>query len=119
MNEEFCLTPATVEDEDFGVRGSLPRRSVAKTGAQRRHRFSTADRASKAAERFASRRSPKRFGCGYAAVRSLAAQYFRVVSAFASYDATSVYFAVQIRPVLFSKSLPIGGVSAKWRRELP
>ena len=29
--------------------GSLPRRSAAKTGAQRRHRFSTADRASKAA----------------------------------------------------------------------
>jgi hypothetical protein len=37
--------------------------------AQRRHRFSTADRASKAAWRFASRRSPKRFGCGYAALR--------------------------------------------------
>jgi hypothetical protein len=34
--------------------------------AQRRHRFSTADRASKAAWRFASRRSPKRFGCGFA-----------------------------------------------------
>ena len=35
--------------------------------AQRRHRFSTADKASKAAWRFASRRSPKRFGCGSAA----------------------------------------------------
>jgi hypothetical protein len=32
--------------------------------AQRRHRFSTADKASKAAWRFASCRSPKRFGCG-------------------------------------------------------
>jgi hypothetical protein len=56
--------------------GSLPRRSAAKTGAQRRHRFSTADRASKAAcpECFrGSRRSPKRFGCGYAALGSLAA----------------------------------------------
>jgi hypothetical protein len=37
--------------------------------AQRRHRFSTADRASKAAWRFASRRNPKRFGCGFAALR--------------------------------------------------
>ena len=36
--------------------------------AQRRHRFSTADRASKAAWRFASRRSPIFFGCGLAAL---------------------------------------------------
>ncbi len=51
--------------------GSLPGRSVAKTGAQRRHRFSIADRASKAAWRFASRRSLKSFGCGCAALCSL------------------------------------------------
>ena len=36
--------------------------------AQRRHRFSTGDRASKAAWRFASRRSPIFFGCGLAAL---------------------------------------------------
>jgi hypothetical protein len=37
--------------------------------AQRRHRYSIADGASKAAWRFASRRSPKRFGCGSVALR--------------------------------------------------
>ena len=39
--------------------------------AQRRHRFSTGDRASKAAWRFASRRSPKKFSCSYVALYSL------------------------------------------------
>ena len=40
--------------------------------AQRRHRFSDAPTPSKAAWRSASRRSPKDFGCGCAALRSLA-----------------------------------------------
>ena len=39
--------------------GSLPRRSAAKTGAQRRHRFPSVRLHPKAAWRFASRRSPK------------------------------------------------------------
>ena len=39
--------------------------------AQQRHRFSTGDGASKAAWRFASRRSPKKFSCSYVALYSL------------------------------------------------
>jgi hypothetical protein len=39
--------------------------------AQRRHRLSTGDGASKAARRFASRRSPNKFSCSYVALYSL------------------------------------------------
>ena len=39
--------------------------------AQRRHRFSREDRDSKAAWRFASRRSPNKFCCSYVVLRSL------------------------------------------------
>ena len=52
-----CAAPS-VKILDCG--GSLPRRSAAKTGAQRRHRFSNVDRVSKTAWRFASRRSPNK-----------------------------------------------------------
>jgi hypothetical protein len=58
-NVYFNPVTSRMDGKNLDRGGSLPGRSAAKTGAQRRHRFRYDQRLSKAAWRFASRRSPK------------------------------------------------------------
>ena len=82
--------------------------------AQRRHRFSIAGRASKAAWRFASHRSPKRFGCGLVALRLCAfAVLSRNIVPFCEdfyHRSPRATFVAQVGNLLYRR-LTVGGTS--------